>query len=150
MFGRLASFELGRWYSAARLRVAGGQVFFMGKQRDQRDFASRDAGFRGQRLEGLFREELNSLLEAEVNDPRLDDVRVSRVELSRDGSRARVWFLCGREEAVVRQVEAAFENAAGFLRGRLGDALPLKRLPELRFRHDPAALLEPNAFERVP
>lgn len=121
----------------------------MGKERTQRNGTARDAGFRGQRLEGLFREELNSLLEYEANDPRLEDVRVSRVELSRDGSRARVWFVCGREEAAIAAVEAAFENATGFMRGRLGDAVPLKRLPELRFRHDPAALLEPTVFERV-
>ena len=120
----------------------------MGKhQRKERDDASPELGFRGLRLERLFREELNSLLESEIRDPRLEQVRVSRVELSRDGSRARVWFLCGHEEAVVIEVRAAFENASGFLRGRLGDALPLKRLPELRFRHDPAARLEPNAFE---
>jgi len=124
-------------------------VFFMGKHKDQRDGTPPNAGFRGLRLEGLFREELNSLLESEVSDPRLEHVRVSRVELSRDGSRARVWFLCGGEQAAVRQVEAALENAGGFLRGRLGDALPLKRLPELRFRHEPAALLEPNTFERL-
>lgn len=120
----------------------------MGKQeRHQRDSSAEPTGFRGQRLEGLFREELNSLLDSEVNDPRLEDVRVSRVELSRDGSRARVWFVCDRDAVI--HVVAAFERAAGFLRGRLGEALPLKRLPELRFRHEPAALLEANTFEGI-
>ncbi len=107
---------------------------------EPRDAFARDGGFRGQRLEGLLCEELNSLLDNEVSDPRLDGARVSRVELTRDGSSARVWFVTpGEPNASPTVTHAAFERAAGFLRSRLCDALPLKRSPELRFRHDPAA-----------
>lgn len=103
----------------------------------------RGASFRGQRLEELFREELNSVLDNEINDPRLDGVRVTAVELSRDGSRARAWFNAARETSE-SEVLAVLERAAGFLRGRLCEALPLKRAPELRFRCDPAALAAMN------
>lgn len=102
--------------------------------------AERGAGFRGQRLEELFREELNSILEVESNDPALEDVRVTRAELSRDGSRARIWFALLGGDAEAARTRAAFERAAGFLRSRLCDALPIKRVPELTFRHDPVAL----------
>ena len=105
---------------------------------EAREAFARDGGFRGQRLEGLLCEELNSLLESEVADPRLDGVRVTHVDLARDGSSARVWFVVPSEHELA-SVHAAFERAAGFLRSRLSDALPLKRSPELRFRHDPAA-----------
>jgi ribosome-binding factor A len=97
------------------------------------------AGVRSQRLEELFREELNSVLDIEVNDPGLEGVRVTRVELSGDGSRARAWFVVDALDA--HPARAALERAAGFLRSRLCDALPLKRLPELTFRHDPVAQL---------
>ena len=107
-----------------------------------RDGSARVAGFRSLRLEELFREEMNSLLDGEVNDPRLDGVHVTRVELSRDGSRARVWFQLTKtaDEGVpsADEARAAFEHAQGFFRSRLCDALSLKRMPELRFRHDPA------------
>jgi len=67
------------------------------------------------------------------------------VELSRDGSRARVWVSwhaevnanASAQSALV--VELAFERAAGFFRQRLCEALPLKRTPDLTFRLDPAA-----------
>jgi ribosome-binding factor A len=36
------------------------------------------------------------------------------------------------------ELEAAFARASGFFRGRLCEALPLKRMPELSFRLDPA------------
>ena len=116
-----------------------------------RDEFARDAGLRGLRLEGLFREELNSILDGEVGDPRLECVRVSRVELSRDGSRARVWFVLTSEHtrSSTAEIQAAFARAHGFLRGRLCDALPLKRAPEFQFRHDPAAVLRPSAFDET-
>jgi ribosome-binding factor A len=110
---------------------------------EPREAFARDGGFRGQRLEGLLCEELNSLLDSEVSDPRLDGARVTRVELTRDGSSARVWFVVPHEREVsLAATEAAFERAGGFLRSRLCDALPLKRSPELRFHHDPAAAVK--------
>lgn len=116
----------------------------MGKHRRSRDDAVRVGGIRGLRIEQLFREELNSIIDCEVTDPRLEGTRVSFVELSRDGSRARVWFSIADETSEAAalsegELEAAFGRASGFLRRRLCDALPLKRMPELSFRHDPAA-----------
>jgi len=111
------------------------------QQRSRDEFAP-NAGFRGQRLEELFREELNSLLDGEIADPRLEGVRVSRVELTRDGSSARIWFVVTHYDRPlpVDRCLNAFERAAGFIRTRLCEALPLKRIPELRFRFDPTAV----------
>ena len=102
------------------------------------------AGIRALRLELLFREELNSILDGELGDERFQGVRVSIVELSRDGSRARIWYsmTSNQDAARVAATQAAFGRASAFFRSRLCDALPLKRSPELSFRHDPAALLE--------
>jgi ribosome-binding factor A len=118
----------------------------MGKHR-ARDGEHRSAGVRGPRLEQLFREELNSIIDCEMSDPRLEGARVNFVELSRDGSRARVWFAVASDSnpdgsASVAELEAAFERASGFLRRCLCEALPLKRMPELTFRHD-LSLAEP-------
>ncbi|HEY4106707.1 MAG TPA: 30S ribosome-binding factor RbfA [Polyangiaceae bacterium] len=113
----------------------------MSKQRRSRDSGTRAAGVRSLRIEELFREELNSIIDSEINDPRLDGARVTFVELSRDGSRARVWISRADEDEgalSARELEARFERASGFFRNRLCDALPLKRMPELTFRLDPA------------
>lgn len=113
-------------------------------ERDRSEFVARGAGVRSQRLEELFREELNSLLDVEVSDPALDGVRITRVELSGDGSRARAWFAVALLDE--NEARAALEHAARFLRSRLCDALPLKRIPELTFRYDPAAQLPEEEF----
>lgn len=116
------------------------------RDRRSREGSARDAGtgYRGQRLEELFREELNSLLEGEVSDPRLQELHITHVELSRDGSSARAWFVMDQSASVVDRDDILFalNRAAGFLRSRLCDVLPLKRIPELRFRHDPAAAVD--------
>lgn len=100
--------------------------------------AERGAGFRGQRLEELFREELNSLLDIEINDPALDGAHVTLAELSRDGARARIWFALPSGRDAARALRA-FDRAGSRWRGRLCDALTMKRIPELTFRHDPVA-----------
>jgi ribosome-binding factor A len=118
------------------------------RERRSRETPVAHAGFRGVRLEGLIREELNSLLEGEISDPHLEHVRVTRVELTRDGSRARVWFVTTRlEERARTAIDAGFARASGFLRSRLCEALPLKQSPELRFRHDPSAFVSPDEEE---
>jgi len=123
----------------------------MGNRRDRKARRGVDpgAGIRALRLEQLFREELNSILDGELGDQRFEGVRVTLVELSRDGSRARIWYSMKstHDAKRVTQAELAFEHAAPFVRARLCEALPIKRMPELTFRHDPAALFEPSASE---
>ena len=116
------------------------------RDRKSRRGVDPSAGIRALRLEQLFREELNSILDGELGDERFDGVRVTVVELSRDGSRARVWYSVPSRQARTfndknraREVEDAFTRAAPYIRVRLCDALPLKRSPELSFRHDPIA-----------
>jgi ribosome-binding factor A len=106
------------------------------------------AGIRALRLEQLLREELNSILDGELVDSRFEGVRVTLVELSRDGSRARIWYCMKSNEAAARAAatQAAFAHAAPLLRIRLCDALPLKRTPELSFRFDPAVLSDSELF----
>jgi ribosome-binding factor A len=113
-----------------------------------RDASTHVAGNRRVRLEELFREEMNSLLDGEVNDPRLEDTHVTRVELSRDGSRARIWFTKTSSQSPhsADETRAAFDHAAGFFRGRLCDALALKRMPELTFRHDPVLVTDTDPY----
>ena len=126
----------------------------MGNSRDRKSRRSIDpsAGIRALRLEQLFREELNSILDGELGDQRFDGVRVTLVELSRDASRARIWYsMTNTDDSVgVAATQAAFARAASYFRARLCDALPLKRSPELSFRHDPAALSDFNTAETSP
>lgn len=98
---------------------------------------------RHDRLESLIREEINSIFESEMQNPVFDGIRITRVELTRDGSRARLWYALDRSPVHERE-GAALARASGYLRMRLNDALDLKRVPELRFCSDPSAYSDPE------
>ena len=82
---------------------------------------------------------LNDLLQSEVKDPRLKDVRISSVTLSADLGVARVFYTTLDPDADTAPVEAALDKALGFLRVRVGREARLRRVPELRFEHDSSA-----------
>jgi ribosome-binding factor A len=82
---------------------------------------------------------LNELLLAEVKDPRLSGARVSDVEVTGDLSLATVHFNTLGLDDDPEPVKEGFEQARGFFRSRVGRALQLRRVPDLRFRHDTSA-----------
>ena len=60
------------------------------------------------------------------------------VRVTRDLGQATIYFsLLGDDDP--QEVSAGLTRAAGFLRARLADLLELRRMPRLRFVHDPAA-----------
>ena len=91
------------------------------------------------RVAGELQRALNDLLRGEVKDPRLSGVTISAVDLSGDLSVAEVYFSTLVPDADPEPATAALQNARGFLRGRLGRMLRLRRVPELRFSHDESA-----------
>lgn len=115
-------------------------------RRERRDVRISDsivdesAGHRHARLQELVQRELVALLRDEVADPRLEPVRIASVVLSVDYRHARIHFtVLQRNEtdrADIGAVGRALGRATPFLRGRLAEAVDLKRVPELRFVFD--------------
>ena len=64
---------------------------------------------------------------------------MSSVELSRDLSVARVYYSMLDPDADSAPVQQGLEKAAGFLRAKLGQAIKVRHVPELRFEHDDSA-----------
>jgi ribosome-binding factor A len=83
---------------------------------------------------------LNELLQEEVKDPRLHDVRVSEVDLSGDLGVARVYYSTLTPDSDTAPIDAALARAAAFMRSRIGREIQLRRVPELRFARDQSAL----------
>jgi ribosome-binding factor A len=96
---------------------------------------------RSERVGEQLRSEMSRLLKAEITDPRIGLVTLMRVEVSADLCSANVyWSALGQDsDQVAEQVEEiqqGLESATGFLRKRLAEELPLRRVPEVHFRHD--------------
>lgn len=93
-------------------------------------------GLRGPRLGEEIRRELAEILRDRVRDPGLGAVGVTRVEVSSDGSHARVYVSFLGDEASAARGLAALERAGGFIRRELAQRLAVRRVPGLAFRHD--------------
>jgi ribosome-binding factor A len=105
----------------------------MGKrQRSGSNEASFAVEARTARISELIREEINTLLRNDIQDPHLAGVEITMVEMM--GDSARLWFLSDGDEDRL----PALDRAKGYMRHQLAEALDLKRTPDLRFRRDPA------------
>ena len=91
---------------------------------------------RHQRLGAQMRRVLSELLRFETKDPGLAEVSVTAVELSRDLSVAKVYFSLLHPDNDPQPAAEGLKRASGFLRSRLGAALEVRHVPELRFVHD--------------
>lgn len=95
---------------------------------------------RTERVGELVREEVARVLREDVADPRLNLVTLTRVDVAPDFSHALVlWSVIETAEGPdAESVQEGLDGAAAFVRGRLARKLSLKRVPQLRFRHDPS------------
>ena len=99
--------------------------------------------YRSERVNELIRRELVLLLKKETKDPRLKQVVITDVIVSRDLSSAKVFFSV--DEDSVKIVESLLDKASGFFRSSLSKALDLRHTPTLNFIYDTT----PNTGARI-
>ena len=93
-------------------------------------------GKRLDRVNQLIREEISTLLQRELKDPRLGFVTVTEVETSKDLRTAKIFVSVLGDDAQWKASMAALESAKGFVRNWLRQHLDLRVTPELDFRAD--------------
>jgi len=91
---------------------------------------------RTRRVGEQIQRELAVLLHREVRDPRLSQVTISAVEVTRDLSLATVYFTVLGEKETVTPIQQALEKASGFLRHALGENMVMRSVPHLKFVYD--------------
>ena len=91
---------------------------------------------RTRRVGEQIQRELAVLLQREVRDPRLSQVTISAVEVTRDLSLATVYFTVLGEKEKVTPIQQALEKASGFLRHALGENMVMRSVPHLKFVYD--------------
>ena len=99
--------------------------------------------YRTERVNELMRRELVLLLKQETKDPRLKQVVITDVIVSRDLTSAKVFFSV--DEDAIKIVASLLDKASGFFRSSLSKALDLRHTPTLSFIYDTA----PNAGTRM-
>lgn len=93
---------------------------------------------RSVRIAERIKVELSLLFLHEINDPRLEGVNITSVDLDREISFADIYIsaLDGSERK--NEIMAAVNRAAGFIRSQLASSIShLRSFPQLRFHWDP-------------
>lgn len=100
---------------------------------------------RTERIASQIQAEVARILREEITDPRIGLVTITRVDVAPDLSNAVLFYSAllpdGDETTALAALEAGLRSAAPFVRRHAAGALPLKRMPELRFRYDPSLAL---------
>ena len=93
---------------------------------------------RTQRVSHFLHEELARLLQTAVRDPRVQQVNLTGVEVSRDLSHARVFFtlMSDVSEAERSEINGVLSKASGFLRSELAKSSSMRTVPRISFRFD--------------
>lgn len=94
------------------------------------------AGHRKGRLNEQLRREISQILMGEVKDPRVGGVTVTRVSAAPDLTLARIFVQLSGEEDERKETLQGLAAATPFIRTTLGQRLPMRRVPELRFERD--------------
>jgi ribosome-binding factor A len=89
-----------------------------------------------ERLSEALREEIETILEGELGDPRIGLVNVSEVHLAPDSRSARVFVVVQGDDAEADRTLEGLAAARGFIRHELAERLHLRRPPELFFQAD--------------
>jgi len=89
-----------------------------------------------QRLAEALRDEIGTILEGELADPRIGLATVSEVQLAPDGRSARVFVEIAGDQQQAQETMSGIESAKGFIRHELAERLQLRHPPELHFLLD--------------
>jgi ribosome-binding factor A len=99
------------------------------------------------RLSEALREEIETILEGELGDPRIGLASVSEVQMAEDARSARVLVEVAGDDAEAERTLEGLQAAKNFVRHELAERLHLRRPPELFFQVDRSHQLESRVEE---
>ena len=91
---------------------------------------------RADRVADQIRMEVADILMRKIKDPRVHDVTVTDVELTRDLRIAHIYVTTMETGDTERDIFAGLSKASGFVRSELGRRLSLRYLPDVIFKKD--------------
>jgi ribosome-binding factor A len=101
-----------------------------------RSVERRSQKYHRERLGEALREEIQTIVEGELADPRIGLISVSDVQLAEDGRSAHILIATEGDDEEGEQSLEGLQAATGFIRHELVERLHLRRPPELIFRLD--------------
>jgi ribosome-binding factor A len=96
----------------------------------------RGAKYHRERLGEAMREEIETIVEGELGDPRIGLASVTAVELADDSRSARIMVAVEGDDRECQRSLEGLAAATAFIRHEVADRLHLRRAPELFFELD--------------
>ena len=91
---------------------------------------------RADRVGQQIHEIVARLFVTEINDPRLEPVEITDVDLSPDLRNAWVYYTLRGHEELPPKFPSVLEGVTGFIQSQLASKLKLKYVPTVEFRYD--------------
>ena len=105
------------------------------------------------RVAEAMREEIDSMIEGEISDPRIEFCHISEVVLNPGGKSAQVFVAIDGNQSDIERAEAntiaGLEAAKGFIRLVLKERLGVRYIPELLFRADRSGRFQARIDELI-
>jgi ribosome-binding factor A len=103
---------------------------------------------RPKRVADMIKNEIALLLLSKVKDPRLANVSIVNVEVTKDLRKAIVFYSVLGDDKQIQKAAEGLNRAKGFIRSHLARELGLRATPELIFKHD-LSLVHQEEMERL-
>jgi len=92
---------------------------------------------RSQRVGQLISRELTAIIRNEVRDPRVSNITITEVLVTKDLRQAKIYVSNLLDDQIdVDGLMGALDKASGFLRRQLADKIDLRHCPALVFEYD--------------
>jgi len=91
---------------------------------------------RSDRVSGQIQKILSEILLKKIKDPRLENVSITDVKMSRDLRIARIYFVASGNKKSMEEAAEGFKSALGYVKRTLARQLGLRYMPDLKFFYD--------------
>jgi len=91
---------------------------------------------RMERVNEQMRREVSIMLRQDFQDPRLLLVTILHVEVSKDLRHAVIYYSVLGDDKKVVEVGGVLEKVRGYVRKLVGERVPMRYTPEIRFEYD--------------
>lgn len=98
-----------------------------------------------QRIADRIKRELSEMLVRELNDPRVQQIYITDVNIDRELAYANIYVSAVEGAERAKEVLAGLESASGFIRRTLAGRVELRSFPQIRFHWDPT----PEQADRI-
>lgn len=89
------------------------------------------------RVETQIQREIDDILLKDVNDPRVQGVTITGINLTGDLQEATVYFsILSDDEKKIAEAQTGLDKATGLIRREVGQRIKLFKTPEIKFERD--------------